>query len=156
MGVGRSWHNMANKARRLARIAPKAVNACGQWQQRHVWPACAQQSTDATLSGPTCSRRPQAGQRGKARQTAYKQMGQQCGVGGSARPALSRTRPKRAETHGDRDPKAKRAKPVSCMLFKVMPRPPNSEVKVQPTSLIQRPCHQLARETPGTTKERPG
>ena len=82
--------------------------------------------------------------------------GRQRGVGGSARPALSRTRPKRAETHGDRDPKAKRAKPVSCMLFKAMPRPPNSEVKVRPTSLIQIPCHQLARETPDATKERLG
>ena len=29
-------------------------------------------------------------------------------VVGSVRPALSRARPKRAETHGDRDPKAKK------------------------------------------------
>ena len=77
-------------------------------------------------------------------------------VVGLARPALSRARPKRAETHGDRDPKAKRAKSVPCTLFKAMPRPPNSEVKVRPTSLIQGPCHQLARETPGATKERLG
>ena len=73
-------------------------------------------------------------------------------VVGLARPALSRARPKRAETHGDRDPKAKRAKSVPCTLFKAMPRPPNSKVKVRPTSLIQGPCYQLARETPGATQ----
>ena len=63
---------------------------------------------------------------------------------------------KRAGAPGDRDPKAKRAKSVPCTLFKAMPRPPNSEVMVRPTSLIQGPCYQLARETPGATKERLG
>ena len=74
-------------------------------------------------------------------------------VEGSAWPALSRARPKRAKTHGDRDPKAKRAKSVPCTLLKATPKLPNSAVKVRPTSLTQFPRHQLAREALGATKE---
>ena len=73
-----------------------------------------------------------------------------------AQPALSRAWPKRAEMHGDRDPKAKRAKSVPCTLFKATPKLPNSAVKVRPTTLTQSSHHQLARKTLGATKERLG
>jgi len=63
---------------------------------------------------------------------------------------------KRAGAPGDRDPKAKRAKSVSCTLFKATPKLPNIAVKVRPTSLTQSSHHQLARKTLGATKERLG
>ena len=79
------------------------------------------------------------------------------GVGQRQRPWPGAARQLRSQTwRGDRGHRNPMAETAMRTNFKAMPTLPNSAVQVRPTSLIQSPRHQLARDTLGATKERLG